>query len=67
MLVRCGHGEFRRLYLGTIILNCDLHVSIRILLLAKTLEGRVDLNEETTVAREGGFICTNGWVSSGIM
>lgn len=54
------------MYLGSIILNGNLHVSIRILLLAKTLEGRIDLDEETTVARKGGLIWKIDWVSSGV-
>lgn len=44
------------MYLGSIVLNCDLHITIRVLLLAKTLEGRVDLDEESTVARKGGLV-----------
>lgn len=43
-------------YLGTVVLNGNLHVAISILLLAKTLEGGINLNEESTVAWERGFI-----------
>lgn len=50
-------------HLGSVILNGDLHVAICILLLAKTLEGRVDLDEEPSVARKCSLVWVEGWVS----
>lgn len=44
-------------YLGAMVFDCDLHIAIRILLLAKTLEGRLDLDEESPVCLKGGLVC----------